>query len=361
MNALEFLAAKSAPVPPVCIVYGDEPFLKRQVLGELRHRALAGSDSEFSIDSFDGPTVEPREVFDCLSTVALFGDGKRLVIVEDADEFVSRNRSLLEAYVAKPRTSGVLVLEVGTWASNTRLYKALDKTGLQLECKVPAAAALMKWLGDWSKQRHGAKLERPAAELLVEIAGPELGLLDQELAKLASAVVPGGTINEQLVHDLVGGWRAKTTWDLIDAAASGDAREAMLQLERLLLSGENAVGLMAQIGWSLRRFAAATRLIEQAEAAGRRISLRQALEGAGVKSYPPFAMEKAEQQLRQIGRVRAATLYQWILEADLALKGSHSSPPRARTLLEQLIVRLSKAAQPTGSAPGRSPARVGRP
>ena len=83
------------------------------------------------------------------------------------------------------------------------------------------------------------------------------------------------------------------------------------------------IAILAQIGSTLRRFAAAARLIEQAEAAGRRLSLRQALEEAGFKA---FTLSKAESQLRQIGRVRAARLYRWLLDADLALKGSSSSP-----------------------------------
>ena len=83
----------------------------------------------------------------------------------------------------------------------------------------------------------------------------------------------------------------------------------------------------------------ATRIIEDAQSQRRRINLRDALVEAGIK---PFALGKAEAQLRQLGRARGAKLYRWLLEADLALKGSSSSPPRARLVLEQLIARLAK-------------------
>jgi hypothetical protein len=96
----------------------------------------------------------------------------------------------------------------------------------------------------------------------------------------------------------------------------------------------------------LRRFAAATHLIEQADHARRRLSLRQALEQAGFK---PFLLGKAEGQLRRLGRARGSQLYHWLLAADLALKGTSSSPARARLVLESLIVRLS--------APAASPER----
>jgi hypothetical protein len=55
----------------------------------------------------------------------------------------------------------------------------------------------------------------------------------------------------------------------------------------------------------------------------------------------PFKLTGAERQLRQIGRQRARQLTGWLLAADLAIKGHHSSDDRARTELERLIVRLS--------------------
>jgi DNA polymerase-3 subunit delta len=348
LTALDFLAEKTpAAAPGFCVVFGDEPFLKRLVLTELRHRVLGaeGGDGEFALTTFDGDAAEAREVFDCLSTMSLFGGGQRLVIIDDADEFVSGNRPRLEDYISHTIPGSVLVLEVSTWPSNTRLYKKVVELGLPVNCETPATAALLKWLIARAKQTHQAKLERDAAELLLETVGPQLGLLDQELAKLASAAGLDGTITAQMVTDLVGGWRAKTTWDMLDAAAEGKAAEALVQLDRLLLSGENPIALLAQIGSTLRRFAAATRLVEQAESTGHRVDLRQALQTAGFKTWPA-AMQKAESQLRQLGRERGAKLYHWLLEADLALKGSSSHISRARTVLEQLVVRMSQAAAP---------------
>jgi DNA polymerase-3 subunit delta len=112
--------------------------------------------------------------------------------------------------------------------------------------------------------------------------------------------------------------------------------------------GEAPVGILAQISATLRRFAAATQLIEQGEANGRRVSLRQALEEAGIKG---FVLGKSEGQLRQIGRQRGGQLYRWLLDADLAIKGASSSPARARFVLEQLIARLSAGAAPKRPAP----------
>jgi DNA polymerase-3 subunit delta len=230
----------------------------------------------------------------------------------------------------------VLALDLDTLPSNTRLYKSIAAEGLLIDCSAPTPAKLTKWLTDWAKQHHKVELSASAAESLVELIGPELGLLDQELAKLALMTGDDRKISSELVDRSVGSWRTKTTWEMLDAALDGNVREAMLQLDRLLASGEQPIGLLGQVSATLRRLAAATRLVLQAEAAGRRINVRVALEQAGIRS---FVLQKAERQLRLLGRQRGSELYRWLLEADLDLKGESSLPPRL--ILERLIVRIA--------------------
>ncbi|HVX11669.1 MAG TPA: DNA polymerase III subunit delta [Pirellulales bacterium] len=337
VHAVDFLAEQAhSPPAGCCVLFGDEPFLKTLVLAELRRVVLGEDEAEFGLTRFDGQNAEWRTVSDELLTVGLFGGGHRLVVVDDADDFVSDHRGQIEELAARTNRANTLVLVVRSWPSNTRLAKQLAASGLAVECKSPPPAKLGKWLTTLARDRHGARLERDAADSLLEIVGPELGLIDQELAKLAASA-QGRPIDSELVQQLVGGWRAKTAWDMLDAAVEGRTGEALLELDRLLLSGENPIAVMGQIGSTLRRFAAATRAIEQAEAGGRRPNMRQALESAGVK---PFVIQKVEAQLRRLGRQRAGRIYQWLLDADLALKGSSSAPARARTVLEQLVVRL---------------------
>lgn len=335
--ALDYLAKpEKYPAKPVCALFGDESFLRRQVIHGLRAVVLEGDDGDFSLTSFEGRGTLWRDVHEVLSTVAMFGGDRRLAVVENGDEFVTRYRAQLEDYVARPSRNGVLVLDLDKMPSNTRLYKSIAAEGLLIDCGSPSPAKLCKWLADWAKQHHNVRLPQAAAEMLVELIGPELGLLDQELAKLALMTGEDNKISAELVGRSVGGWRAKTTWVMLDAALDGNVREAMLQLDRLLASGEQPIGILGQISASLRRFAAATRLVLQAESARRRINLRDVLGQTGIRS---FVLQKAERQLRQLGRYRGAELYRWLLQADLDLKGGSTMPPRL--VLERLIVRLS--------------------
>jgi DNA polymerase-3 subunit delta len=347
LGALEYLAEpEKYPVAGVCAVSGDEAFLKSEVLVTLRRTVLSGGDADFSLTTLAGREVQLRDVVDALSTVSLFGDGRRLVIVEEADTFVTEHRSELEDFAAKLADSvrsaskGVLVLDVKTWPANTRLAKIVAAGGLTIQCAAPKERELKTWLTKRAKNEHDVRLDAAAVDALLELVPPEIGILVQELAKLALLVGENRVIDVKLVEQNVGGWRARATWDMIDAAADGNAASALRQLDRLIASGEKPHGLFPQMASSLRRFATAVELIESAEADRRRISPRDALARAGVL---PFKLSHAERQLRQIGRQRARQITSWLLAVDLAIKGHNSADDRARIELEQLIVRLGKA------------------
>ncbi len=354
LHAFDYLAAAAGQKPAAVIAaFGDEPFLKRLVVNALRSQVV-GEDADVPVATYDCGERAPdwRDVADELSTASLFGGGKpRLVILERADSFVSANRQKLEDYVAKPRTSGVLVLDVDEWPSNTRLYKALDQSGLQIDCRPPQKkgkskdideAAIDKWISSWAKSHHGIQLPHDAAQHLLDLTGPVFGLLDQNLAKLALLVPAGAKVSADDVQQFVGGWRSKTTWDLVDAAAAGETADALAQLDRLLHAGEHPLALVGSLSWSLRRYAAATRIFEQAERAGHKMGLREALSQAGVRDWPLGNLAATEKRLMQLGRKRAGHLYRWLLDLDLSLKGTHSPDDRARWALEQLVLRMAK-------------------
>lgn len=337
LHAIDYLAAPGDHAPrPVNVVFGDESFLKRQVLASLKKHALGSDDADFSLTAFEGRQAELREVLDELSTMAMFGGSSRLVLIEDADDFVSRYRPELEDYVESPRPTGKLILEARSWPATTRLYKAVAAKGLTIDCSAPKPRQIPKWIAGWAKKAHGVAVESAAAAMLVDLVGTELGLLDQEIGRLALSVGEDKKVSAKTVRENVGSWRARTAWDMLDAALAGDVKTAMTQLDRLVLAGENEVAILGQIAATLRRYAAATRLVLAAEANRRRISVRAALEQAGVRS---FVLNKSEAQLRHLGRERGAQLYQWLVETDLALKGNSALPPRM--VIENLLIRLA--------------------
>src|SRR2546423_1151098 len=129
MDSLTFLdrVPKAATPQPLYVLHGDEPFLKRLVHAAVRRLVLGPDEDGFARTTYPGDKAEWAAVLDDLRTLPLLSP-RRLVVVEAADPFVSRERARLEKFVAdlgKAPATGVLVLDVQTWASTTKLARAL--------------------------------------------------------------------------------------------------------------------------------------------------------------------------------------------------------------------------------------------
>jgi DNA polymerase-3 subunit delta len=338
MDSFTFLERAGSSRPqPVHVVYGDEDFLRRRVLEALRTLVLGADDGAFGLSTHAGDKATFAAVHEDLLTVPFLGE-RRLVIVENADPFVTRSRAALEKYVAQPAAHATLVLDVRSWPSNTKLAK-LVPDGATIVCKAPQPYKLPEWCASWAAEQHGKQLTGPAARLLVDLVGADMGLLDQELTKLAIYVGEAERIDVGDVDKLVGSSRAENTWKIFDAIAAGQAAEALAILGRSLDQGEEPIRILGAFSLQLRRLAQATRLCEQ------RRPLSVALEQVGI---PPFGRKSGEQLLRHLGRRRADRLFDCLLEMDLGLKGS--SPLPARMLLERLVVQLARKNEPANSS-----------
>ncbi|HZT79493.1 MAG TPA: DNA polymerase III subunit delta [Gemmataceae bacterium] len=336
MDSLTFLERGGRTKPlPVYVLPGDEDFLKRRVLAALKALVLGEGGDEFGLSTHPGDRAAWAAVHDELQTLP-FLSPRRLVVIENADPFVTRHRSALEKYVAQPAANGVLVLDVKNWPASTRLAKLLDNAAT-ITCKALPAHRLPEWCAQWAAARHGKQLAAPAAKLLVDLVGPDMGLLDQELAKLAVYVGDAKRIDSGDVDRLVGNSRAESTWKIFDAIAAGRPGDALALLDRLFDQGEEPLRMLGAFSLQLRRLAQAYRRNQQG------VPLPAALEQAGV---PPFGVKAAEQQMRHLGRRRLERLHDWLVETDLGLKGGSQLPPR--TLLERFVVNLARP--PAGTA-----------
>jgi DNA polymerase-3 subunit delta len=331
MDALPFLARQSTSLQPLYVLAGDEAFLKRLVLKRLRELALGDEPDESAVSVHAGESAVFASVWDELESLPFFAP-KRVVMIEDADPFVSEYRGYLEKKIeakALP-TSGLFVLVVKSWPANTRLAKMVDADST-IVCKAPSADKLARWACEWAAGQHQKKLSLPAGQLLVELVGPEMGLLDQEIFKLAVYVGDRATIGPEDVDRLVGNSREESTWKIFDLIGQGQTAAALRFLQRLLDQGDEPLRIVGAFSKQLRQLAQAARLTTL-----QGVNLTTALAAAGA---PPFAIKSAETQLRHLTRRRALKLYDWLLELNLDLRGN--SPLDETALLERFILRLA--------------------
>ena len=333
MHAIDLLRDPAKlPIRPVYVVYGDDAFLRGEALAVITRRVLAGSDEEddLAVRRFAGVESKLSDVLDEVRTLPFFSS-RRLAIVDEADPFITSHRRELEAYVDHPSEVGVLVLVARTWPSNTKLARLVEQSGTSIDCKGPAERALHTWLVDLARSRFETVLDDDAARLLIELVGPEAGLLVSDLDKLSVYVGERRRIQRADVARMVGGGRIESVWKVLDAATTGQGELALNDLDGLIESGEPPVKVLAGLSFSLMKVYHAGRLRKA------RVELREACRLAGI---PPHAVEKTQQQHSHLGPRRVDQLPRMLLQADLDLKGSSQLEPRV--VLERLLIDLAR-------------------
>lgn len=315
---------------PLIVLHGDNAYLLHEAQ-KCVLQAVMSDDEGLASARFEGDTANLADVLDEVRTLP-FLSRSRAVLVEAADPFVTRYRRELETYTEHPSRSGVLILEVRTWAASTNLAKLVEKMGLAVDCKSPPEREIQDWLKRLAQERYEAKLTPDAALLLLELVGPEMGLLASEIEKLSTAVASKGTIEASDVARNVGAGRVETIWKALDAATTGRGAEALVLIDRLIDSGEHPVGLLAAMVANLRK------LHHAGELRRGRVAPAEACKLAGIPSFRD-AIDKTVKQHAHLGPSRVSQLPAWTLQADLDLKGFSTLPPRV--ILERLLVRLS--------------------
>ncbi|HZZ43763.1 MAG TPA: DNA polymerase III subunit delta [Tepidisphaeraceae bacterium] len=220
---------------PVYALVGPDPFLQMQELGKLT-QSLPADAAKIDVE---GDRAELSEVLDELRSFAMFGNGK-MVVVRDADDFVSKYREQLEKYVAAPSDSATLVLRLSSLPAGQRIHKLIAKVGQVIKCDPPSVAQLPMWITNRAKSEYKAAIAPDAARLLADLIGDELGRLDTELAKLSLQIEPGKAISLEQIRGSVAFQREQEMRVLTSALAAGQTAEALRRWRQLLQTDSSA-------------------------------------------------------------------------------------------------------------------------
>jgi DNA polymerase-3 subunit delta len=297
----------------MCVLHGQEEMVKRQRLDELRI-ALLAKHGEVETLLFDGKTASLADVLDELRSYGLMQQHK-VVIVDDADVFVTQHREALERYAASPVDNGVLVLRSVKW-NKGNLDKAIAKVGFVEKCDPLKPAAASSWVVKQAKEKYGRKIDPPAASLLVERLGSDLLRLDAELAKLTLMVDDKAAVTRELVMQVVGRSSEEDAWAvqeaLLTSLSTGRAAPAMIKLHELVDQANQPPELVCYfVADMLRKLYGARQMLKLGES--------EATIGKVMKLWGP-RQGVFMKVLRQIPEHRLAGWLDSIVELDVRSK-----------------------------------------
>jgi DNA polymerase-3 subunit delta len=313
----------------IYVIAGKEDSLVNQTCREMLDELVEPAQRATGLFKADPKEVEAADILDELRT-APFLTEKRVVVIKDADDFVSQNRELLEKYFDNPCPTGILILTVNSWPGSTRLAKKLPKVGNLVTVTQPKAWQLPGRLVQYTADAYSKRLNKDAAELLVELTGDDLIQLYGEIDKLALFADSEKTITIEHVEKLIGHNRLYNAFAVIDKCLTGDAGAAVERL-RIMFASDRATEftVVGAFAFHFRRMFNARVLLDKGI---RPDEIVKRLQIWGNKDG--FFAQLRKMTLKQIGDG-----IQQLAEIDYAIKTGRTKPQVA---IEQLVLQLAK-------------------
>ena len=330
--------AKKNALLPVYLVTGAEQWLRDQVVAELRAAALGGGVAAFNEDRFTAGEVDVDEVVSAARTVPMMAN-RRFVLVRSAERWDSasgedddgKKESPLDRlmqYVTKPVDSTCLVIVAAKVDGRRKLATVAKKEGFVVQCEPLDARKLAVWVMGLCKTR-GHAIEPDVADLLSELAGPEMSYLNDSVERLSLFVGPGNPIDEHAVAECIARVRTADTWALVNVVGQRDLGGAMTILADIYDPRDRGLPLLGAMAWSIRQLARLQAALDGG------MGMDEAAKVAGV--YPAFRAREMAQKLRSF---KPRELERWLLvlsETDLALKSSRRP---ADGILDDMLTRM---------------------
>ena len=325
----------------ICVICGKDEFLVANQCEAILEELLTAEQRPMCLYQPRAEEAAIADVLDELRTLPFLAD-RRVVLIKDADKFISANRETLEKYFDEPSPTGVFILTVQTWAGNTRLAKKLAKVGRLIKVSDIARGRLGSYVADYARREQSKDFGPGAAQLLVELVGDEPGRLCSEADKLAVYIGDKKNITSDDVEKLIGHNRMFGAFAVIDAVTDGNVGAAVERLRNMFATDrQSEFRVVGAFCYHFRRLFKARALLD--EGAGRNQIARQLGLWGNVDG---FFRQLSRISLEGIGDVLAQ-----LARIDYLVKTGQTD---VKIALEQLVLSLGSNARPGRQAPGTS-------
>lgn len=316
----------SAPLLPLYLLCGEEPFFIRELLAAFRARIDL---RDFNDDLLDGDAVEPAQIVRIAETLPVMS-AHRLIVVRDAER-IKDDRGVLTTYFKHPCKTTTLVFISPKPDMRKSLFAALKGTATTIVCTPLAGSALADWIAR-EGQRRGLRFTADALAFLQGHLGHNPFRIQQELDKLALSDSGQEPLSIEIVSRTVAGGRNDSVFDLIDTIAKKEVPEALRRLSGLRVFGEPPLLILSLLTRQWRMMAIARGALQDGCTPS---------DAAGKAGVPPFRIAKFMEQVKRWRLEEIRHAFDLTLSADLQLKGGRVSPD---FVLEALILDLCSPA-----------------
>lgn len=250
-----------------------------------------------NLEILSGHEAAGADVVTRCRTVPAFAS-RRVVVLKDAERLRAEGWEAILAYLKAPSTTTCLVCVADKLDQRSPALQQIERIGKILQFTAPKfAAERQRWCQRWIRERarqHGKTLSPEAELLLLNLQGPDLLRLGQEVDKLCLYVGEQREVTLEAVEALVGEASMREIFELTRAVSRRDLETALRCLRRLLEMGEASLGILGMLARQMRLLLRAKELLAQDSAPADmsrllgipRPFVSEILEGAKTSSLP---------------------------------------------------------------------------
>lgn len=243
----------------VFFLHGGDEYRKSAAARELVERYADPATADFNVDRIEGSNTTVERLASVIATPPMMARW-RVVHVKEAEALAASptaRQVVLDAAGGPPKGLVLILQATIPPRSRAKFYKDLARIATAAEFKPVSADEAPGWLVSWAGEELGVTVEIEAARALAGAAGTELGVLTQEVRKLAEMVGEGAVVDVDAVRK--GGVRLprQDRWAWFDLVGSRRIPDALRSLPVLLEQGESVVRLVVGLSTQLLRIGVA--------------------------------------------------------------------------------------------------------
>lgn len=318
-------------IKPLYILLGTEKFLKDQAMDMLKKKL--GEDRFFYKEYTTYENFSAQNLLSDLYSQSLF-DERNFIVLKDAGKIFSKLADPLTEYLRSPCSFSTLVMELEKIDQRTKLGKFLKESDFLIECDPLKESTpwsreneLVKWVCH-RVENYQKRIKYEAAEMLSDCIGNNLSDLSLQIEKLVVFVKDKKEIMPDDIKAVVQATKKVNIFDFQDAISTKDLKKATTLCDLIFkryVSTQDGSTLSDHTGISLYLIKMVHKRIKD---------IWRILISQDTKSLHPYVVTKLKDHCTHFNQENLKEIWRKILESQLEVKFSRTSPS---IIIEKLI------------------------